>query len=241
MGGLGGNNPFPMKLGGAADGDLEVIQEAFAEALGSALAKERGTVSWVENHAIARVLWALYAAAQRLANQWDPKKMTVFLERWEDILLTSPLPTDTDAARRTRVGLKMSLIGAGTTGDILRTYLETAIPEIYVDLVFTDPLDATTYVPGGGSVPGGGPTFLDGDLIGPFMSPYASSVAYMAILIEKPDSMSDNTFYALAARVYDDVDGLIGAWMDFDWVRDGGNGAGFYLDENFNLDNQRFD
>ncbi|MRG98201.1 putative phage tail protein [Polyangium spumosum] len=240
MAGLGGFNPAPFKFGAASQTDLEAIQNAIAEAEGTSLAVIKGTVKWVENHATARVLWELYGATQKLANQWLPEKATDFLPRWEAILGITPSRFDDLEDRRRRVAAKLSLIGKGTTFQVVNDYLTTILGSIYQGLVFTDPMDATTYVPGGGSVPGG-PTFLDGNTIDPQLSPYYSTVAYVAILLAKPDSMSEEEFYALAGRIYEDADNLFGAWVAFDWIRDGVNGAGFYLDEDNNLDGQRFD
>lgn len=236
----GGFNPSPNVLGGSAALDLEAIQEGFADSQGSALARERGTVAWVENHAQARVLWDLYRLPQRLANQWDPLRMTDFLPRWEKILGIKPLKNETLLERREHVGSKMSLVSAGTIQQVLTDYLEETIGDIFVGVEYGDPVTAVTYVPGGASIPGG-PTLLDGDLLPNTLSPWSSSLAYISILINKPASMTNDEFYERAARIYDDVDNLIGAWMRFDWVNDGPNGAGFYLDEDANLDNQRFD
>ncbi len=241
MAGLGGFNPAPFKFGDAASTDLEAIQNAFADAQGTSLARERGSIAWVENHATARVLYALYGLAYRLANVNDPKRMTTTLPRWEKILQLVPSESDTLAERRARVEAKLSLLSAGTTIQVVEDYLSLVLGDMFVKLEFSDPLTATTYVPGGGSVSGGGPTFLDGDNADPNISPYASSLGYLAILIQRPANMTIELFYERAGRIYEELDNLLGAWMDFDWVNDGPNGAGFYLDEDYNLDNQRFD
>ena len=238
MAGLGGFSPAPRVFGEAKGTDLEALQQAVAEAHGTALASERGTVLWVENHATARVLLGLYRAAERLAHVNDPARMTGTLERWERILsLNSIGPIET---RRARVAAKRALISAGTSLSVVHDYLTDLLGAMYLGLSFGDPLTATTYVPGGGTVPGGGPTFLDGDLVSPEVSPYASSLAHVAILLEKPANMSDDEFYERAGGIYAEVDNLLGAWMRFSVIRDGVHGAGFFLDEPFNLDNQRF-
>lgn len=241
MAGLGGFNPAPFKFGEASTTDLEAIQNALADAQGSAIARERGTLAWVENHATARVLYALYGLAFRLGNVNDPKRMTSTLPRWEKILQIVPSDSDTMVERRARVEAKLSLLSAGTTLQVINDYLTLVLGDMFIKLEFSDPLTATTYVPGGGSVSGGGPTFLDGDSADPAISPYASSLGYVAILLQRPENMTIELFYERAGRIYDDMDNLLGAWMDFDWVNDGPNGAGFYLDEDRNLDNQRFD
>ena len=241
MAGLGGFNPAPFKFGEAASTDLEAIQNAFADTQGTSLARERGSVAWVENHATARVLYALYGLAYRLANVNDPARMTNTLPRWEKILNIAPLDSDTIVERRNRVTAKLSLLGKGTTLQVVEDYLTLVLGSMFVGLKFSDPTEATTYVPGGGAVPGGGPAFLDGDLADPRISPYASSLGYVAILLQRPENMTVELFYERAGRIYEDMNNLLGAWMDFDWVQDGPNGAGFYLDEDYNLDNQRFD
>ena len=241
MSGLGGFNPAPFKFGEAASTDLEAIQNAFADTQGTSLARERGSVAWVENHATARVLYALYGLAYRLANVNDPARMTNTLPRWEKILNIAPLDSDTIVERRNRVTAKLSLLGKGTTLQVVEDYLTLVLGSMFVGLKFSDPTEATTYVPGGGAVPGGGPAFLDGDLADPRISPYASSLGYVAILLQRPENMTVELFYERAGRIYEDMNNLLGAWMDFDWVNDGPNGAGFYLDEDYNLDNQRFD
>ena len=71
MAGLGGFSPAPRVFGEAKGTDLEALQQAVAEAHGTALASERGTVLWVGNHATARVLLGLYRAAERLAHAHD--------------------------------------------------------------------------------------------------------------------------------------------------------------------------
>lgn len=241
MAGLGGFNPAPFKFGEAASTDLEAIQNAFADTQGTSLARERGSVAWVENHATARVLYALYGLAYRLANVNDPARMTSTLPRWEKILNIVPSDSDTTLERRARVEAKLSLLSAGTTIQVVEDYLTLVLGSMFVGLKFSDPTEATTYVPGGGSVPGGGPTFLDGELIGADMSPYASSLGYVAVLIRRPANMTVELFYERAGRIYEEMDNLLGAWMDFDWVQDGPNGSGFYLDDENNLDNERFD
>ena len=241
MAGLGGFNPAPFKFGEAASTDLDAIQNAFADTQGTSLARERGSVAWVENHATARVLYALYGLAYRLANVNDPARMTNTLPRWEKILNIAPLDSDTIVERRNRVTAKLSLLGKGTTLQVVEDYLTLVLGSMFVGLKFSDPTEATTYVPGGGAVPGGGPAFLDGDLADPRISPYASSLGYVAILLQRPENMTVELFYERAGRIYEDMNNLLGAWMDFDWVQDGPNGAGFYLDEDYNLDNQRFD
>lgn len=238
MGGLGGFNPGPRRFGGAASTDLEAIQSAIASANGTAIATDRGTISWVENHATARVVYGLYRTAERVGSVNDPARMTETLPRWEKILRLSP-GSQSLRERRARVSAALSLLSAGTAFQVLDDYLVDLLGEMYLGLSFPDPLTATTRVPGGGSVPGGGPTFVDGDDADPAISPYSSSLARIAILLQKPIEMSEPVFYERAGSIRGVVDNLIGAWMGYSVIRDGPNGVGFFLDEPNNLDNQR--
>jgi hypothetical protein len=238
MAGLGGFSPAPRVFGEAKATDLEALQRVVAEAHGTALASERGTTLWVENHATARVLLGLYRTAERLAHVNDPQRMTETLVRWERIFGLNSVGTLNE--RRARVAAKKSLLSAGTALSVVHDYLTDLLGAMYLGLSFGDPLTATTYVPDGGTIPGGGPTFLDGNLVPPEISPYASSLAHVAILLEKPVGMSEDEFYDRAGGIYGEVDNLLGAWMRFSVIRDGVNGIGFFLDEANNLDNQRF-
>lgn len=239
MGGLGGFNPGPRRFGGAASTDLEAVHLAIASANGTAIATDRGTISWLENHATARVVHGIYRTAERLGSVNDPARMTDTLPRWEKILRLSP-GSQSLPERRARVAAALSLLSAGTAFQVLDDYLRDLLGEMYLGLEFPDPLTATTRVPGGGSVPGGGPTFVDGNDADPNISPYSSSLAHVAILLQKPIEMSDPVFYERAGSIRNVIDNLIGAWMTYSVVRDGPNGKGFFLDESFNLDNQRF-
>ena len=238
MSGFGAFSPSPRSFGGASSTTLEAIHNALTEANGTAIAVSRGTVSWVENHATARVVHGLYRTAERLGSVNDPSRMTETLPRWEKILRITAEGSLIE--RRSRVAAALSLISAGTAYQVLDDYLSDLLGEMYLGLSFSDPLTATTRVPGGGTVPGGGPTFVDGDLAGPMISPYSTSLAHVAILLAKPAEMSEDLFYKRAGSIYDVVDNLIAAWMRFSVVRDGPNGKGFFLDEPNNLDNQRF-
>jgi len=229
---------MPKTFGSAASTDLQTVHDALADASGSALAKERASFEWVDTQATARVVLGMYNTAERLAHVNDPARMTDTLPRWEKILRL--LPTGNLTERRARVAASLSLLSAGTAFQALDDFLRDLLGEMYLGLEFANPLTAKTRVPGGGTVPGGGPTFSDGDLADPAVSPYSSSLAHVVILLAKPDDMTNVLFYERASLIYGVVDNLVGAWMRFSVVRDGPHGRGIFCDEPFTLDNQRF-
>lgn len=238
MSGFGGFAPAPKTFGNAKRTDLETVHNAVTEAMGTAFATGKGTVAWVENHATARVVLGLYNTAERLGSVNDPARMTETLPRWEKILgLIAGEQSQNE--RRARVAAALSLLSAGTAFQVLDDYLTDLLGEMYLGLEFQNPLTAVTYVPGGGTVPGGGPTFIDGALADPNISPFSSSLAHIVILLEKPAEMSEIVFYERSSLIYGVVDNLVGAWVKFSVIRDGVHGKGFFLDEPNNLDNQR--
>lgn len=228
----GGYNPSPMQFGAEMNKIIELIQQGVEQAQGTALATEYGTIAWVENHATARVLADLAKSAIRLGNQWDPEKMTDFIPRWEKILGIIPSSDSTDNERRAEIGLKLSLTGEPPTYQVVYDFLSDLLGEVFVNLILTTSVEASGMVPGGITIPGG-VTLSDGDWI--------SSIAYLAIEVEKPMDMTYKEFYPLVGKIYQYLNVLLPAWCDFDWFLDGVNGAGFYLDEERNLDNMRFD
>lgn len=240
MAGLGGFNPAAFKFGNAKETTLEAIQKALAESKGTSLTDLEGTINWYENHAEARVLYDLYLAAERFSKQADPYTMSEHvLQRWEKIFNINPTRFDTLDSRRTKIALKFELIGKGTRHDVVFDYLTRTLGPIFKEIIYTDPINANSYCPGGGFIPFG-PVIFDGNLLPNTVSPYYSTVGYIAILLEKPDTMSETEFYDKASKIYDELDNIIGAWITFDWIREGVNGPGFYLDEDNNLDNQAF-
>lgn len=115
--------------------------------------------------------------------------------------------------------------GATWTGPVTPSGLAFAIPGTALTVNFT----AGTYTTGNLYVAHSYP------------DEWTSNVAYIAIPCVKPVAMSEAEFYERMGVVFATLDPYVPAWLDFDWFRDGVNGAGFYLDEDPNLDNQRFD
>jgi hypothetical protein len=82
---------------------------------------------YIRNFALARCIADVWDTNQRLANQFDPYRMTELLPRWEKFLKVYPLPTDTMSARREPVRAKFARFGKASTYqrvvDIATAYL----------------------------------------------------------------------------------------------------------------------
>lgn len=234
----GSFNPFPQQYGAEKSSQLEIILDSFLESQGTALTKERGTYNWVVGHAISRFFNEMYRANNILSHVTDPYKMPAeLIPRWEKIYGLSSEPEESEKIRRTRIAMHIFFFRRTPNFTTINDFLTLALGEIYVGIVNTKVTDAVLYVPGGGVVPGG-PTFLDGNLNE--FSPWTGTTCHMAIQLTQPVGMSDAEFYKLAGEIQL-LDILMPIWMTFDWFKDGPNGAGFYLDQENNLDNQRFD
>jgi len=238
--GLGGYSPAPHQFGGASGTSLEGLQDTIAASMGGGLTNDPQTLLWAENHASARVWLDLYGLVDRLANQWDPYRITDFLPRWEAILGITPPRGSSLADRRREVLIRQILIGKGTVISALQDFLTLALNGIFDTIEYTDADTPDRYCPGGGAIPGG-PTLLDGNALGSDMSPYYTRVGYIVVKVKKPGDISEEEFYRRVSTMYNTVGGLIAGWVGWDWVRESPQGPGFFLDEDLNLDNQAFD
>lgn len=229
----GGFNPSPQVFGDSENTVWEIFLNSLNTADGNALSDDVDSFNYAENLAASRVLVDLFSTNKRLSYQFDPNLMTDFLPRWETILGIFPGVNDTENHRRRVVVNKISNYGKAPTQQVVTDLLSAALGEVFVQIINSDWTIATQYIPGGGVVPGGA-TLLDGD--------WSSSTAYILILVQQPDTMTDDEFY----KIVGDIDGLLEdilpVWVTFNWGRANSLGeAGFILDDEHNLDNEFFD
>lgn len=227
----GGFDPAPRHFGGSAGQLSEVLLDALLEANGSAVTTEQASYAYAECFAESRCLTYLWELNQRLANQWDPVRMTDFLARWESIYETKPLSTDTPNDRRAKIAAKLAAYGLPATQQVVTDLLSVVLGEVFVGVVLTPSTIALGQCPGGATLPGG-VTLADG--------PWYSTIAHLAVETIQPAGMPDTTYYETVGQVRAYLDNLIAAWCSVDWFKDGVHGPGFFLDET-NLDVERFD
>ena len=236
----GGHFPYPRRFGGGRP-RLRIVHDALNAARGTALdASNSSTVAWVENMAHARALtFDGYGANERLAMQWDPDRMTAFLGRWEKILGIRPAPGTPDKTRRNEVRKRMRrFIEASSFHSRVVARLQQELGNVFVAVEYIDVSNAVVHVPDT-SYPWG--TVAAG-------SPWNSTVAHILVLLQKPTGYSEADFYLAAGKVGPAIDGLIPVWTSWDWYRAPSGGpaitvsggpsqAGFYCDDDHNLDN----
>lgn len=227
----GGLTPGFERYGGGAPG-LKRILESLNAARGSAYDTSATSTVYAENLAIARAIAESWSTNARMANQWDTARMTDFIPRWEKIYGLYPLPSDTPTDRRKRIAAAAARVGKQPNYQYAFDLVKAALGACFVSILHTPSTDPHAIViwPGAGNTT---PTVA-----------WYSSVAYVAVLVQQPAGMNDGAFYGTVGQIYPILDGILPAWVTFDWIRrdiHGGGVAGFWLDDANDLDNEGFD
>lgn len=225
----GGLSPSPERYGGGKP-ILAFVVASLANSMGDAYDTTQSSNVYVELMAYGRAIAAAWSGNQRMANQWDPDRMTDFLPRWEKILGLTPLSTDTDVARRARVKAAFARIGQPANFQGVNDLLTSTLGSAFVGITVTPSSSANVWTPAGWPMGTHDPNGVIN---------WYSTVSYLAIQVQKPANTSDGDFYALLGSVMPALDSLLPAWVTFSWYRtDIHPGLGFYLDETPNLDNE---
>ncbi len=241
---FGGYHPYPRRFGGGRP-LLRIVHDSLNASRGSGVdASDSSTTAWVENMAFARaIVFHGYGVNARLALQWDPRHVTDMLSRWETIFRIVPAPTQTESERRGILTLRFRrFLEAAAFHSRLVSRLSDELGEIFGAVEYLSAANAKVHVPDS-SYPWG--TVLAG-------APWESTVANILILLVKPAGYTESDFYDAAAKASIALDGLLPSWCTFSWYRAPANGvpisviggpsqAGFYLDNDHNLDNSVFD
>jgi hypothetical protein len=240
--GFGGYHPYPRRFGGGKPA-LQTFHESLNIQRGSALdASNPDTTAWLENLALMRaIVFDGWHTNQRLAHQWDPRRMTDMLTRWEKILKLRPAPTSTTKARRDAVLERFERFAGIANHAKLLKHLDDAVGEVFVGVEYISLSNAVVTVPDG--------TYPWGTANASY--PWSSTVAHILVLLQKPAGYTEGQFYEAASKVGPIIDAISPAWVTFDWYRapdstpitvvGGPSQAGFYLDDEHNLDNNVFD
>lgn len=195
---FGAYGGFPLKLGGTRDMPLRVEHQALISALEAGY-DPADPVHAIETFAQARGVHMVWSAGKRLSNQAIPEKMLEMLPVWEGILGLTPAPGTSDFARRAAVAARM------------RGLLNNALPDIeevcakvmgsnYEAVVTVDPALVTAYWPGG--------------IPGPPGFEWCSNTATIGVRVNK-NGLDDAGFLAKVARLRDQLDKLLPAWMTY--------------------------
>jgi len=239
---FGGLRSSPWRFGGGQT-QLEILLISLNNAMGTAYTTDQTSVVYLRNLAMAKVIRQMLSSNQRLANQGDPNKLSTLLSRWEKIMALPINPDLSDTERRLRVSKLIARFGAVETYQYVTDTLTRELGPVFVSLEFIDVSLALIGVPDGsypyGSVFPGNPWF--------------STVDHILIRLQKPAGYNEAQFYEAAGKVGLILDPILPVWNTFDWYRapepgppidmspEGPTAAGFYLDQEHNLDNNILD
>lgn len=241
---FGGYSPYPRKLGGNKhDGKplLQVVHESLNAARGAAFDTDSETsIAAVETMAWARAIvfdgWELNA---RLGHQWDARRTTDMLPRWERIFKIRPRPGASPRERRNELVLRWERFGGISNHARLTTALSEALGDYFVAVEYISLANAVVHVPDG-TYPWG--TVVDG-------VPWYSTVARILVRLQKPAGATEAQFREAAGKVPTVLDPIVNAFVTFKGYRGGASAysvsggpsaGGFFLDESNNLDFQVF-
>ncbi len=242
--GYGGYHPYPRRFGGGKP-HLQVIHESINAQCGTALdATNENTYVWLENMAIARALtFDGWGSNQRLAYQWDPRKVTDMMPRWERIFAIVPPADMPDRQRRAALTARWERFGARANHTRMHDLLLAGLGDYFFAVEYISLANANVHVPDG-SYPWG--TVVAG-------IPWYSTVSHILIRLQKPAFATEADFYNAAAKVAPILDPLLAGWVTWDWYRapadpyaaidvaGGPSAGGIYLDSDHTLDNHVFD
>jgi hypothetical protein len=243
--GYGGYHPYPRRFGGNKyDGKplVEVLHESLNAQRGAAFDNDSATsISSAETEAWARALaYDGWETNERMSLQWDPRRVTDMLPRWEQIFKIRPLPGSSEVSRRAELSRRWARFGFTSHHAYMETELQSRLGDFFVGIEYTSPSVATVISPDA-SYPWG--VQVDG-------VPWSSTVGHILVRLQKPAGASEAAFYEAAGKVFPTLDPILNAFVTFDWYRTplvpisvvgGPSAAGFYLDEDPNLDNSVFD
>lgn len=237
----GGQAPFPMRMGGGKP-RLAHVLESLNAGRGGSVDTSEGTVAYAENMAHARAITAAWHQNERLGNQWTPELMTDCLPRWEAICGIVPSPDDSLVARRERISKLFARIGLLINRATLEQLLRAEIGPVFVAVENITVDNAVVHSPD--------PTYDFGTQAEG--APWSSTVLHVLVRLQKPAGYTEGDFYEAAGKVAAVLDATLPAWCTFDWYRaptggapisvyGGPSAAGFYLDQEANLDNHVLD
>lgn len=229
----GGMSPAPSRYGGGRS-SLKAIIDSLSAQLGTAYNTDDTTgIVYIRIQALARCIWAAWEQNQRLANQWDPLRMTDFLSRWEKIFAVPPSPGDQPTTRRARVGVAMARVGE-SNGRAVFDVCKAFLGPCFLSIVTNGSAGANVWTPAGWPMGTNPTTSAQPD--------WYSTVAHVVVLCTQPATMPDDEYYRTVASVKPALDIILPSWVTFDVLKDGpfGAAAGFILDDPHNLDNERF-
>lgn len=233
--------PYPRRHGGGRPRYLAILEGLLDRLKTQGYSVETTSVHYVRCVALAREISATWGTLTRLGHSRDPWRMDITtLERWERMLKLARRAADTEYSRRSRLANLFALSGLPTITSLVQTIAARTVGSRYIAVEHIPVASARITVPSG-SYPFG--SVVSG-------APWSSTVCHMLVLCQKLAGDTEGSFYEAMGQLMAALDPVMPAWMTFTWYReaisgwtsipDGPSKAGFYCDDDHNLDNNCF-
>lgn len=201
----------------------KVIYQSLKSQLGTAYDTEDSSNVCAELLAEARCIQSIWLTSERLANNFDPLRMTDYLSRWETITGQKPQAADSGQVRRARVAAEMATI-AGATTDIITKAASSSLGNLFVAIEYTPIASNSPHWSGTGE---------------PLA--WRSNLANVVVRVKHPANMTNAEFYRRCNGAIIMLYDLLPSWTTVIWgVFSSAGVAGFLLDEP-DLDLETFD
>lgn len=234
--------PFPRRLGGGRPRYLAILEGLLSSMAAKGYSTEPSSIHYVRCMAAAREIAATWSTNARIGHCRDPWRMDIeTLVRWEKMLKLPVTRADTVYSRRARLANHFTLVGLPTLTSLCEAQARLAVGSRFTAIEHVPPASVNVTVP---------------DATYPFgtvstAAPWSSTACMMIVLCTKLDADTEGSFYEAMGRLTAALDPLMPSWMTFHWYRrpvstpiavaGGPSMAGFYLDDEHNLDNCVFD
>lgn len=231
---------MPERYGGPGDKRLERILQSLNRARGDSFDTSTSSNVYYENLALARAICMIWELNRQMASQWDPRRMTHMLPRWEKILGIVPNAEHTEVERRAVVLDKFQRWGESSDRQRIYDGLREILGATFYDVEYISYAAAVIHTPDG--------TYSFGTANTAY--PWYSTVAHILIRLQVPSGYSNGDLQEKVAGIHPFMDSVCPAWVTWDWyvppaspvaVSGGPSAGGFFLDEDFNLNRQVFD
>lgn len=203
----------PIRCGNSNRADLEAIKDSLVNSRGSAVTKETDSIVYLECVAHARAIYYIWAINQILKNQFDPNKMSVFLDRWQKILNLYPLSSNlTVTQQRAQIEAKLSIFNRNPTYQQVSDVMNLFLGEVFLTVSnITAPESMLSFLPDGALTITDGETCNDGSSLGAGYG-WSSDVASCIVETVNP-GISASEYTNARNQIFNLLDTYLPSWV----------------------------